>query len=63
MDIFWRGQVEITHDGNKFLELFVVSEARVVDHFFSNRGTAATLVVMSGIDDGVAGQGKQLLLD
>ena len=63
MDVFWRGQVEIAHDFNKFLAAFAVTQARVVSHLFSDRGAAAPLIVMSGIDDGIAWQDEQLLYD
>ena len=63
MDVFWRGQLEIAHNFDKFLAAFAITQARIVSHFFSNRGAAAPLIVMSGIDDGIARQDEQLLYD
>lgn len=56
MDVFWRGQFEIIHDFNEFLAAFAITQARVVSYFFSDRGAAASLIIMSRIDDGVARQ-------
>ena len=61
--MFWRGQLEVAHDVDKFFQALVNTKTRIVCHLFGNGGTAASLVIMAGIDNGVAGQRKQLLPD
>ena len=63
MDTLGRGQFEIAHDVDKFLQAFVETEARIMRHLFSNGGATTSLVIMAGINNGVTWKRKQLLPD
>ena len=58
MDMFGRGQLQITHDVDKIVQAFVETEARIMCHLFSDGRATTSLVIMAGINKGVTGKCK-----